>query len=456
MKKSDIQPNSIYRTKVTTRGGGKWFRTGEALAFVSAKPATDDGQRATHLLLWADRSRILKTDAAGERSWDWQYVDADGNPTPDHDRWVKYVQQVRWVDNNVIAVHGDELHDLTFQNVTQQLEREDISRRHRVDMEDLPVGFLTDGQQTRLDEYNAAYEVWEAAADAEAARTGGWTSDEWDEATPQPWSPENAIREELEEAWGTPYFWNRNRSYSPSEPDRDLPERVAFASIVGPYTDHERAAVVLAERAEHAEREVVMAERAVARLAKEAVANEFVASVLANVPAALVEQCDNGLPSEVERAQQYGITDWHANYTSDYSEVDAETPDARSLVGLKATALAAITHAWREVYGDAPWEDIVAGVYARHAEDEIVNHLYVDVLKTEDGEAKAKRVAQYLPDNYSVTKVSDFGSRGGEIVIAGVDRQGWTAVDYVIPRLATGLLIVKAHRKTRRPMEVSA
>jgi hypothetical protein len=450
MKKSDIQPNTIYRTKVTTRGGGKWFRTGEALAFVSAKPETDDGQRATHLLLWADRSRILKTDAAGERSWDWQYVDADGNPTPDHDRWVKYVQQVRWVDNNLVAVHGDELHDLTFVDVTQQLEREDISR-HRVDLEDLPVGFLTDGQQTRLDEYNAAYEVWAAAHDAEEERTGEWTSDEWDEANPQPDSPWIAIRAELEAAWGTPYFWNPARSYSPSEPDRDLPERIAFASITGPYTDHERAAAVLAERAKAAERDQRMAERAVARLAKEAVANEFVASVLAHVPAALVEQCDNGLPSAVERAQQYGVSDWHANYTSDYSEVEAETPDARSLVGLTATALAAITHAWREAYGDASWEDIVAGVYSRYAEDtEVVNHLFVKVGDA-DHEVLAERIAQYLPTNYEVAEADEYN-----VIVTGVDCLGWTAADYVIPRLATGLIIVSEHRKTRRPVEVSA
>jgi hypothetical protein len=49
-------------------------------------------------------------------------------------------------------------------------------------------------------------------------------------------------------------------------------------------------------------------------------------------------------------------------------------------------------------------------------------------------DGKKEEVANYLPDNYSVVSVPD------GLLIVGVDVAGWTMDDYVIPRLASGLL----------------
>jgi hypothetical protein len=46
-----------------------------------------------------------------------------------------------------------------------------------------------------------------------------------------------------------------------------------------------------------------------------------------------------------------------------------------------------------------------------------------------------KTVARYLPDNYKVV-----GNDDEWIYIEGEDFAGWTLEDYVIPRLASGLI----------------
>ena len=50
-------------------------------------------------------------------------------------------------------------------------------------------------------------------------------------------------------------------------------------------------------------------------------------------------------------------------------------------------------------------------------------------------------VRRYLPDNY-VASLAPFGGRWieGTIIIEGEDVAGWTLDDYVIPRLASGLI----------------
>lgn len=45
-----------------------------------------------------------------------------------------------------------------------------------------------------------------------------------------------------------------------------------------------------------------------------------------------------------------------------------------------------------------------------------------------------EKIAVYLPDNYEVIGATEDG-----VIIGGEDSHGWTADDYVIPRLASGL-----------------
>jgi len=52
----------------------------------------------------------------------------------------------------------------------------------------------------------------------------------------------------------------------------------------------------------------------------------------------------------------------------------------------------------------------------------------------------AKQLWSYLPENYVITG-PDFGDPGKPVyLISGRDVQGWTMDDYVIPRLASGLI----------------
>ncbi len=48
------------------------------------------------------------------------------------------------------------------------------------------------------------------------------------------------------------------------------------------------------------------------------------------------------------------------------------------------------------------------------------------------------RVLRYLPSNYTANR-----SKSGFIVITGSDHMGWTLTDYVIPRLASGLIFAQ-------------
>ena len=49
----------------------------------------------------------------------------------------------------------------------------------------------------------------------------------------------------------------------------------------------------------------------------------------------------------------------------------------------------------------------------------------------------ARQVEAYLPRNYIVFR------RRGKLIISGRDNAGWTLDGYVIPRLASGLIVTK-------------
>jgi len=51
----------------------------------------------------------------------------------------------------------------------------------------------------------------------------------------------------------------------------------------------------------------------------------------------------------------------------------------------------------------------------------------------------AEVVARYLPANYEVVKSTWSPDGFPQVVIEGVDSQGWSLDGYVIPRLASGL-----------------
>lgn len=53
------------------------------------------------------------------------------------------------------------------------------------------------------------------------------------------------------------------------------------------------------------------------------------------------------------------------------------------------------------------------------------------------GARDVEQVQRYMPANYEASAVD------GMIVIIGVDVAGWTLDDYVIPRLASGLIFAK-------------
>lgn len=62
-----------------------------------------------------------------------------------------------------------------------------------------------------------------------------------------------------------------------------------------------------------------------------------------------------------------------------------------------------------------------------------------DVPDAIDVEARAETIARYLPANYSVRRTQDSGTERF-VLIQGTDNAGWTLEDYVLPRLASGLI----------------
>lgn len=61
------------------------------------------------------------------------------------------------------------------------------------------------------------------------------------------------------------------------------------------------------------------------------------------------------------------------------------------------------------------------------------------VHRSTSGYPTPEAVARYLPGNYAVL-TSYSSPLGDKIVIQGSDYAGWTLEDYVIPRLASGLI----------------
>lgn len=52
------------------------------------------------------------------------------------------------------------------------------------------------------------------------------------------------------------------------------------------------------------------------------------------------------------------------------------------------------------------------------------------------GRDTAETVAAYMPGNYRV-----IGMDGDDVLIGGTDNHGWTLDDYIIPRLASGMML---------------
>lgn len=62
---------------------------------------------------------------------------------------------------------------------------------------------------------------------------------------------------------------------------------------------------------------------------------------------------------------------------------------------------------------------------------------YAVILNTDED---LTRVQAYMPHNYEASELPAFGDLDPAILISGYDDAGWTLDDYVIPRLASGLI----------------
>ena len=78
-----------------------------------------------------------------------------------------------------------------------------------------------------------------------------------------------------------------------------------------------------------------------------------------------------------------------------------------------------------------------------------MKHIGVRVPATEDVEVTAERVARFLPANYEVVGTEVYRN-SSEVFVKGTDVAGWTADGYVIPRLATGLLVAEVYSVSRQ------
>ena len=389
MKFKDILPNTIYKYVGNTKRTAFYFRTGDEVTAVPSPRAAHDAP-SNHLLAYVDRASLYSDDA---NRWD----PAEGEAA----RYVDQVEVLRWVDNESGRglVHPDQNVDLTFQPTPIQQYEQKLSNYTNFD-----------------------------------------TDEDWAEGE----------REALVAERGTEYYWDLyNEHYPHIISLTDHTGTIPLVSIEGPYDEVDFAAEALVKRAERDAREVIRVEASKVRQAAERKAKAFLVQTLANVPDALVEPASNGLDRAVERARTTGVSDWSLDYVSYRDEPNTETPDGNTLVGLTASALAAITYAWQQTFGDASWEDISAGVYERFHSGDEVKHITVDVPATEDVEVTAERVERFLPGNYEVVGHETYRTRS-VVFVKGTDVAGWTAVDYVIPRLASGLLTATVDSLSRK------
>ena len=58
-----------------------------------------------------------------------------------------------------------------------------------------------------------------------------------------------------------------------------------------------------------------------------------------------------------------------------------------------------------------------------------------------------ERVAAYMPDNYRIVSAEGSTDKDAEVLIAGEDKMGWTLEDYIIPRLASGMMFVTERKE---------
>ena len=72
-------------------------------------------------------------------------------------------------------------------------------------------------------------------------------------------------------------------------------------------------------------------------------------------------------------------------------------------------------------------------------EDETSKPIRKAVVGRRDGKPSYSMVMAYLPFNYVISK----DSTDDQWVIVGRDNAGWTLDDYVIPRLASGLIFAR-------------
>lgn len=61
-------------------------------------------------------------------------------------------------------------------------------------------------------------------------------------------------------------------------------------------------------------------------------------------------------------------------------------------------------------------------------------------------EAELERVRTYLPAHYTAEAVN------GDVIISGQDNAGWTLEDYVLPRMASGLMFPEILVSTRETL----
>lgn len=110
-----------------------------------------------------------------------------------------------------------------------------------------------------------------------------------------------------------------------------------------------------------------------------------------------------------------GFIEFAAAYADGWADYNSEDGRRGYMINAKDAYNAWQSSGGRTIYAD----DIRSAVVARSA----------------SGTPSPETVAAYLPRGYWVT-----GSTDDEVAISGIDDAGWTLDDYVIPRLASGMI----------------
>ena len=180
---------------------------------------------------------------------------------------------------------------------------------------------------------------------------------------------------------------------------------------------------------------------------------EWYSSVLRSLPQALLNSLgEDAFGSSLESSRQHPhVVRWQEP-TGSLNDPDLVNPeddttwDARAMVNMNIRSLALISYAWDQTFGTTA---LAALPNAKDITTTDREQVWIEVTPSEGKTPDDIRhdVARCLPDNYEVASLE--GNSLNVVTVVGYDEAGYTADEYVVPRLRSAMLAAKVLCRTR-------